>query len=178
MTRFVLNHNHAFKIIFAILISSAASIPLKAQTGSIRMEGTVWDPAGNPLSGAVLTAVEENTGIQYETVSNGEGDYKFLAMQPGTYTVAVKAEGFKDVVHSGIPLFKPGVFEEIFTIEAAAVNVETPTLELPRFINSETSTALSKSELQARPLLNRNPLSQITYLPGAQVKSGDEGSYP
>jgi hypothetical protein len=174
VTRFI--SKCAFGIILTILTVLAAPFPLAAQTGSIRLEGTVWDPAGNPLAGAVLTAANENTGIQSEVASDEEGDYKFLVLRPGTYTVTVKAKGFKDVVHRGISLSKPGVFEEIFTIEAAAVDIESPANELPRFINSETSSALSKREMQARPLLNRNPLSQVIYQPGVQIKGGAEGS--
>jgi hypothetical protein len=174
VTRFI--SNCAFGIIIAILIAFAFSISLEAQTASIRLEGTVWDPAGNPLSGASLTAVEEERGFTAEVVSNEDGDYTFLALQSGTYTVTVKAKGFKDVVHRGLALIKPGVVEEIFTIEAAAVNVEATNQERPRFIDSETSTALSKRELEALPLRDRNPLSQIIYQPGVQVQAADPGA--
>jgi hypothetical protein len=173
VTRFI--RNCSFGIISAILVALAFSVTLEAQTASIRLEGTVWDPAGNPLSGATLTAVEERRGFSAEAVSNDNGDYRFLALQPGTYTVTVKAKGFKDVVHRGIALVKPGVAEEIFTIEAAAVNVEATNQELPRFIDSETSAALSPRELEARPLADRNVLSQIIYQPGVQVQAGDPG---
>ena len=47
-------------LIIAILIASPIAIPLGAQTGSIRLEGVVRDPSGNPLPNAVLTAVEES----------------------------------------------------------------------------------------------------------------------
>ncbi len=174
VTRFI--SNCAFVIIIIILIASAIPVPLTAQTGSIRLEGTVWDPAGNPLSGAILTAVEENTGIQAEIVSDEEGDYRFLALSPGTYTVTVKTKEFKDVVHRGITLLTPGVVEEIFTVEAAVVDIETPRQEHPRFSDSQTTFALSKNEMQARPIMDRNPLSQMIYLPGAQIKAGDEGN--
>ncbi len=174
MTRFI--SNCAVGLISAILLTLFFSIALEAQTASIRLEGTVWDPAGNPLSGATLTAVEEERGITTEVSSNSEGDYTFLALQPGTYTVTVKATGFKDVVHHGIALIKPGVVEEIFTIEAAAVNVEANNQERPRFNDSETSTALSKREFEALPLEDRNPLSQIINQPGVQVQAGDPGT--
>jgi hypothetical protein len=174
VTRFI--YNCAVGIISAILITLAFSITLEAQTASIRLEGTVWDPAGNLLSGATLTAVEEERGFTAEVTSNEDGDYMFLALQPGTYTVTVKAKGFKDVVHYGLALIKPGVVEEIFTIEAAAVNVEASNQERPRFSDSETSTALSKRELEALPLRDRNPLAQIIYQPGIQIQAGEPGS--
>jgi hypothetical protein len=157
-------------------MAAGICVPLAAQTGSIRLEGTVWDPAGNPLPGASLTAVHESTGVQHEIVSDEEGDYRFLALPPGSYTVTLKAKGFKDVVHRGIALLTPGVVEEIFTVEAAAVNIETPIQEHPRFSDSQASLALSKREMQARPLLDRNPLYEMIYLTGVQLKAGDEGN--
>src|SRR5512147_1052557 len=80
------------------LLFAASTVSLGAQTGSLTLEGIVWDPQGNPLSGAILTAVQESTGRQTEVVTYGDGAYRFLVLEPGTYTVTVKAKGFKDVI--------------------------------------------------------------------------------
>ena len=47
-------------LIIAILLTSVFAAPLGAQTTSIRLEGIVWDPTGEPLSDVTLTAVESS----------------------------------------------------------------------------------------------------------------------
>jgi hypothetical protein len=163
-------------LIFAILFALASVVPLEAQTGSLNMEGTVWNPSGDPLSGATLTAVEENTGHQAETVTDSEGDYRFLALQPGTYTVTVKAKGFKDVIHRGISVFTPGSTYESFTFEIAAIDKDIAPSEYPRFLDSDTSFSLSRRDIEALPLLNNDPLELLVYQPGVQINGGSESA--
>lgn len=55
------------------------------------VEGVVQDPAGKPLPGAQLTLTAEATGLIRATVSNTAGLYSFPALEPGAYTLSVKA---------------------------------------------------------------------------------------
>ena len=59
--------------IIAVCIAAIGSMPLAAQTGSLHLEGIVWDPSGNPLSGVSVVAVEETTERRVETVSDSDG---------------------------------------------------------------------------------------------------------
>jgi hypothetical protein len=162
-------------LIIAILLTSVFAAPLGAQTASIRIEGIVWDPTGEPLSNAILTAVDEESGRQAETISDSEGYYRFLALQPGTYTVTAKAKAFKDVIHRHIRLFSPDTLLDNFSFEVSAIDKEVPPGEIPKFSDSANSGAFSRRDMEALPLLNRNPLSLLTYQPGVQTAYGMEG---
>jgi hypothetical protein len=168
--------DHAMKFIVAILIIGVFSLPGAAQTGSVNLKGTVWDVAGNLFPGAVLNAVEEYSGQQFEAVSDENGDYRFLALPPGFYSISLKAKGFKNLIHRNIALLMPGTVEEFFTVEAAAADEEISTYETPQSIDSGNAGAFSREELQARPLLDRNPLSQTIFQPGVLINGGNEGS--
>ena len=146
-----------------------------AQSTSIRLEGTVWDPSGNPLPGAVLTAVESRTGRQSQAVSDENGRYIFLALQPGQYVVSVKAKEYKEVIERNIFLLMPGTVHESFLFEVSAVAEETGFRESPRSNDSEYSGAFSRRELETLPLLERNPLLLAAYQPGVQIYGGSEG---
>lgn len=61
-------------------------------TGSL--SGMVYDPTGQALAGAKVTAVNEATGDKFATVSSG-GSYKFPVLAIGTYDLTVTADGFK-----------------------------------------------------------------------------------
>ena len=145
-----------------------------AQTGSIHLEGIVWDPSGNPLSGINLTAVEENTGQRTETVSDSDGYYRFMVLQPGIYTVTAKASGFRDVVHRNIHLFVSGGFTDNISFEVSAIDNEIGPVDRPRLLDSDVADAFSQRDLWDYTSLDRNPLGLVTFQPGVQINGGAE----
>jgi hypothetical protein len=166
--------NSILSLIIAIIITAACVIPMVAQTGSLRLEGIIWDPSGNPLSGAELTAIEESTGQQSNTVSDSDGYYRFLALQPGKYTVTAKAKGFKDVVHRELYLFTPGSTQDNFGFEVSAIDKEIGPGENARVLDSNIARSFSQREVEALPLLNRDPLALLVFQPGVQTNGGSE----
>jgi len=168
MSKFIL-----FSII-AVLAASITAIPLKAQTGSLRLEGIVWDPSGNPLSGVAITAVEQSSGFHSETVSDSDGYYRLFSMQPGIYKLSAKAKGLKDVIHRNLFLFAPGSTVENISFEVSAIDKELGPDERTRLMDSDLATSLTQKDLDSLPLLNRNPLDLLIYQPGVQINGGNE----
>jgi len=56
--------------------------------------GNVVDPAGLPVAGAKVTAVNEETKVVYPGKTNGDGYYSIAFIVPGTYDVTVDSPGF------------------------------------------------------------------------------------
>jgi hypothetical protein len=162
--------------IAAILLFSVFAIPLQAQSASIRLEGIVWDPSGDPIPGIALTAVEEDTGRQLETVSDSEGYFRFLALPPGIYTVTAKAKGFKDVIHRNIMLFSPDTVIENLSFEVSAIDKEVAVGESPRINDSASSSSFSRNQIESLPVSDRNPFSLFVYQPGVQIAGGNESA--
>jgi hypothetical protein len=158
----------------AILLTSVFAMPLGAQTASVRLEGITWNPSGDPISGVLLTAVENTTGRQHETVSDSEGYYRFLALPPGIYTITAKTKDFKDVIHRGIALYPPDTTTENLTFEVSAIDKEVPLSDSLRINDSANSGAFPRREIEALPLVDRNPLSLVIYQPGVQIYGGKE----
>ena len=163
-------------LITFILMVAFGCATLAAQTGSIHLEGIVWDPAGNPLPGVNLTAVEENTGQQIETVSDSDGYYRFMALQPGIYTVTAKAESFRNVVHRNIHLYVPGGVTDNISFEVSAIDNEIGPVDLPRLLDSDLADAFSQRDLQEYPLFDRNPLGLVIFQPGVLINGGAEST--
>ena len=150
--------------------------PLQAQTGAIHLEGIVWDPSGNPLTGVTLTAVEENTGVRIETVSDSDGYYRFLVLHPGIYTVTARAEGFRNVIHRNIHLFVPGGVVENISFEVSTIDNVIGPMDRPRVLDSDLADAFSQRDLADYPLFDRNTLGIITFQPGIQINGGSENT--
>lgn len=156
------------------MLAAFVCVPLIAQTGSVHLEGIVWDPSGNPLSGVALTAVEENTGVTIGTVSDSDGYYRFMVLPPGVYTVTARAEGFRNVTHRNLHLFGPGGFMENISFEVSAIDNEIGPAERPRFLDSDLADAFSQRDLEDYPLYDRNPLGLLVFQPGVQINGGTE----
>ena len=137
---------------------------LGAQTASVRLEGITWNPSGDPIAGVILTAVEDSTGRQHETLSDSEGYYRFLALPPGTYTVTAKAKEFKDVVHRGIALFSPDSITENFSFEVSAIDKEVPVSDATRVNDSANTGYFPRRQIEALPIVDREP-SLTRHLP-------------
>ena len=67
------------------------------QVGNGTITGTVTDPAGAVIPGAAVEAKNTATGVAFSAVSTSTGNYTVPDLPVGTYTVTVKAQGFKDL---------------------------------------------------------------------------------
>src|SRR6266403_2874292 len=69
-----------------------------------RLTGTVKDQSGGMMAGASVTLTNQGTNISRTTKTDGEGNYLFVLVDPGTYRLTIERTGFKKYVQSGITL--------------------------------------------------------------------------
>jgi hypothetical protein len=171
-----------------ILVVAAAVLafatPSSAQFSTGRIDVTVVDSTGAILPGVTV----ELTGPQNRTaVSDQKGEAHFLNLDPGTYTVAAKLQGFADylnrnvpvVAGAGVPLrVSMGVAGVATTVEVTAA---TPTIDPKR---TTVSTNVTAAELQEVPS-SRDPWVVLQTVPGIIVdrvnvggaESGQQSNY-
>jgi hypothetical protein len=77
---------------------------VSGQEVSATLRGTVTDPSGAGVSGAQVTAIQVETGLQRVTMSDGQGSYVLVALPVGHYRLETQAKGFKQYVQEGISL--------------------------------------------------------------------------
>src|SRR5438093_4948844 len=96
------SHMFILKGSFALFIFAAVAwCQADANKGSI--SGTIIDPNQAVIPNAKVTVSGSATGLQRTVNSNDSGQYRFGALDPGTYDVKAEAPGFavataKDVV--------------------------------------------------------------------------------
>src|SRR5713226_2107133 len=81
-----------FHVALAILLSVSAGLAQQI-TGSIT--GTVADPSGASVAGAAVKLTNMGTGAVQASTSNSSGDFRFLLLPPGNYTLEATVGGFK-----------------------------------------------------------------------------------
>src|SRR6478752_4395987 len=80
----------SLKTIFAGAIFAASAW---AQPSAGRLRGQIVDPTGAVIPGAAIT-LKNSSGLVVAANSGGAGEYEFLNLAPGKYTVSVTANGF------------------------------------------------------------------------------------
>src|SRR5450631_2787491 len=65
------------------------------------ISGSVQDATGAVIDGVKITITNTDTGIKRDTATNGDGVYRFVAVEPGSYDLEFVKPGFeaKKVAH-------------------------------------------------------------------------------
>ncbi len=83
------------KTIRFVLCSLLVSSALLAQTISSSVKGTLLDPSSAGVPNATCTLTNQATGATVQATSDASGAFTFPIVQAGTYTLTVRATGFK-----------------------------------------------------------------------------------
>lgn len=150
-----------------LLITASASVAL-AQANA-KVSGTVTDPNGAAVPGAVIKLINQATKIEVDTTTNEDGFFNFVNVNPAMYTLRVEKQGFKGV-HSAP--FEVGVSEVVvqnvsLTVGAVSETVEIMAgAELIQQASSDLGTVIPEKVVQDLPLNGRNFTQLLTLTPG------------
>src|SRR5436309_5634750 len=81
-------------LMLAVCLMGCFARPSYAQGAGGQIEGTVRDEQAAVLPGATVTLRNEQTGVTRVAVSDGNGQYRFPALAPGTYGLRIELQGF------------------------------------------------------------------------------------
>src|SRR5882757_9334521 len=113
------------RFLLAALLSATAAF---SQTSTTELSGTVYDHTGAVLPGAIVSAVNDATGVSVKRVTNGAGLYAFPSMPVGKYTVTVEMAGFKTGRRQAVTLAVGTPIQEDVTLQLGdtreVINVE------------------------------------------------------
>src|SRR5205823_10793260 len=90
---------HILPIALATWLCVAAAFAQQI-TGSIT--GTVTDPTGAAVSGASVKLTNAETGAVQTGTTNSSGDFRFMLLPPGNYTLDAAIAGFKSFRRDGV----------------------------------------------------------------------------
>src|SRR5215471_5445428 len=162
----------------AILAACFFTFNFAAAQSSGDITGRVLDPKGQAVAGAEITLTNQQTGETRSANSNSAGEFTFATVQPATYSVLVKAQGFKELEKRGLVMtglerlsagdlrMEMGAVKETVTVEADATPVQVN--------GGERSALLDSTQVESLLSRGRDMLALLTILPG--VVNDSEGS--
>ena len=162
-----------------ILAAAVLAAVCFAQTQTARLVGTVHDTTGAVLPNAKVVAMNLGTKQTSEATTNANGDYVMPALQPGTYSLTVEANGFRKARVDGIDLaaaanvsqaitLEVGQLTEVVEVTANTVNVQTT--------DSQVANSVTIKDIETLPQLARTPITLAIFQPGVQVNPQANGS--
>ena len=148
------------RCLFLFLVLSAAFSPtLYAQLSTASVTGIVRDSTGGVIVGANGVLRNVDTGVERTTVSNSAGNYLFLNVNPGRYTLEMHGAGFKSSRVSEFTLavsqaatfditLEVGGLEQTVTVGATVAEIESSTAQL--------GSVVAEKQVVDLPLNGRN----------------------
>ena len=152
-------------------------LPAGAQVDRGTIVGTVTDPSGARISGAVVVITNRDTGEPIHLTTNSEGDYNAKLVKIGNYSVSATKQGFEKTLQQRVEVavnqsvrvdlvLKLGSTSETVEVTGAAPLLQTE--------SSSLGTIETEKRISDLPLNGRNFI-QLAYL-GPGANGGQTGS--
>src|SRR6266849_6564988 len=126
-------------------------------TTSVR--GTVTDPSGNAVVGANVALSSAETKTARNVTTGDQGEYQFLLVPPGTYTLTVTAPGFRRSEQKDLALLvnTPATANVQLkigaTTETVTVSSEAPAINL---VDASIGNSFDEVQVKQLPIEGRN----------------------
>ncbi len=150
----------AFSFVLVLLgglVATKVALGQSGQNGSI--VGNVFDQGGAPMAGVKITARSETQiGGARSVYSNGEGTFRFHALQPGTFEVRADATKLKPVIIKDVTVGISAPAEVNLVMEVETALEEVKVIERAPMVNTKSSAIKETIEMdmiESLPLANR-----------------------
>ena len=161
-----------------LLVAAVFAIaPLRAQQLTATLSGTAYDQTGAAIPNANVEVKNMASGDIRRSVTNGAGFFNITALQPGTYSVTVSAQGFTSwqqnniVLNQGDNRTLPNIALQVGTatqqvevVAAGASMAPVDTAEVSNTLNTEMVNQISLQGRDAGELLK--------IMPGMAIANG------
>lgn len=138
------------------LAITSACLAQDGSTGAVR--GTVVDPAGHRVAGAMIALVSNATGTTYQQTSDHDGGFIFEMLPPGEYSARVTADGMSPEVNPNLGVIVGEVIEIKFQLLIAGAQENVTVSAEPKAVETEPhglSTVVDERAITNLPLNGR-----------------------
>jgi hypothetical protein len=161
-----------------LFLSLCGSVATAQVGGTGTIQGTVTDPTGAAVAGASVAATNVATGVETIRKTTDTGFFALSPLQPGEYTVTVKADGFQTLSQQHVvvvalstvglnPKLELGVTTQSIVVQDAPPQLHTDDATL----GSSMENALYSALPLAMNGVPRDPTQFIALVPGVNNAS-------
>ena len=146
-------------VLLSIALGMVMSDVAFPQTSSASLQGSVTDPSGSAIVGATVALSSSESKLERTMVTGLQGEYRFFALPPGTYTLTVTAKGFSRYQQTDLQLLvnTPATGNLRLKVGSASESVtvtgEAPALNL---VDASIGNSFNETQVKQLPLEGRN----------------------
>src|ERR1700674_1231763 len=146
-------------LLFVTMVLFAVNGTVFPQTSSTSLQGTVTDPSGSVIDGATVVLSNSESKLERTMETGTQGEYRFIALPPGTYTLTVTAKGFSRYQQTDLQLLvnTPATANVHLKVggtnESVTVTGEAPVLNL---VDASIGNPFNETQVNQIPLEGRN----------------------
>src|SRR5579872_5516538 len=159
----------------AVFVALLLCLPAYSQGSFGRILGTVTDQSGGVVTGATVTVIDTERGINRTLTTDDAGAYNAPNLTAGNYTVRVEAKGFKRLERQNVAIeigkevridvtVQPGEQNQTVTVTEAVPLVETT--------NATQGGTLENADIVDLPLNGRDYQNLLGLRPGVMLQPG------
>jgi hypothetical protein len=164
----------------ALALAASSSICLRAQNTEATVLGTVRDSSGLAVAAATVQLVNQGTGAKLSVTTDNNGDFRFSAVDIGSYVLEIDAPGFQKAQFAQFDVLarESRRLDAVLKLatQAQSITVETstgPPIQTDTSNIAETKTGRELVDLPVaiatRGAGSTSPISTLTTQPGVQT---------
>ena len=158
-------------LLFLLIAVLGPRITTAQDLDNVTISGQVTDQNGAVILGATITAILAKTRVERTVVTNDDGRYKLIQLEPGMYSVRASFTNFAIEDKTELTTVAGQNVQLDFTLKPATVTAQTvivsaaeaPQVDTTRTVVGGTVTA---HEIESLPVSTRSPLDLIFTIGG------------
>jgi hypothetical protein len=143
-----------FRLLALVAVAALCTCPLLAQQTLGGVTGEVTDSSGSVIPNADVTILGEQTGLTRTVKSNGSGEYLFVNLPIGTYTLTYTAEGFQvqSTPHITVQADRTASVNASLKAGSKSETIEVDASPLMNAVDTTNGYVLDKGQIESAPL--------------------------
>ena len=153
-----------------VLVVTMQSVTGHAQ-GDGRFTGTVLDPSGSTIAGAIVLVKNERTGEERTTTTNAQGRYAVPNLRPSSYTIRVTFGQFQPLEYTNLTLAAAQEFALDLELHPAGVTETVTVVAQSSAIDLSSARIgvnVGEREVAELPVNGRQMSQLMLQAPGSQ----------
>jgi hypothetical protein len=163
--------------VFALLLLCATLGLAQFESGSVL--GSITDPSGNAVSGAVVTLTNIRTGTAVKSKTDGSGNFLFVNQRLGSYQVRAEMPGFRVAESNPFDLTVDARQRVDLRLELGSVSEAVTVTGSAALLEADTSSrgeVINPREISELPLNGRAYADLTLLVPGVAKSLLENGT--
>jgi hypothetical protein len=168
----------SLKAALAVLFLGGATVaPSQTFFGSV--VGTVTDATAAPVAEVTVVLTNAGTADRRTAQTDGNGNYQFLNLVPGSYRVDIEKTGFKHLTRDQVQVRVDNTSRVDGTLDIGEVSQTVEVSAQATLLQTESATlnnVVEGRQVQEMPLNGRNVMNLLALVPGVVPQGSTQGN--